>query len=86
MIQRPATRNARLRALGWSFSEHLTAQEDGTEGWVVDGARSGQKIRIVQEDRAGAWGTVLILAAVTSAAARGEPLAHPRSRPSRLPQ
>ena len=53
----------RLIAIGWSFSEHLTAQESGREGWVVSGTRSGRRIRVVDDERSDAWGTALILAA-----------------------
>ena len=56
----------RLRAMGWLFSEHLTAQESGREGWVVSGTRGEQRIRAVDDDRSDAWGTALILAGVTS--------------------
>jgi hypothetical protein len=55
----------RLRALGWSFSEHLTAKASGRDGWVVSGTRSGQSVRAVENNRSEAWGTALILAAVT---------------------
>jgi hypothetical protein len=75
---------ARLRAMGWSFTEHLTAQQDGTDGWVVDANWRGRRIRIEQEDRADAWGTVLILAAETSVAESGGPPRRPGCRPSRL--
>ena len=56
----------RLRAMGWLFSEHLTAQESGRVGWVVSGTRRGRRIRAVDDDRSDAWGTALILAGVTS--------------------
>ncbi len=56
----------RLTALGWSFSEHLTPHESGREGWVVSGTQGLRKIRAVDDDRFDAWGTALILAAVTS--------------------
>jgi hypothetical protein len=55
---------ARLKAMGWSFSEHLTAQESGLEGWVVSGSRSGRSIRSLEDDRSEAWAIALILAAV----------------------
>jgi hypothetical protein len=60
---------ARLRAVGWLFSEHLTAQESGREAWVVSANRGRRRIRAVDDDRSDAWGTVLILAAVTGTAA-----------------
>ncbi len=63
----------RLTATGWSFSEHRTAQESGRDGWVVSGSQCGRKIRTVDDDRSDAWGTALILAAVTGAAAPGSP-------------
>ncbi len=56
----------RLRAMGWSFSEHQTAQESGRVGWVVSGTRRGRRIRALDDDRSDAWGTALILAGVTS--------------------
>ena len=56
----------RLRAMGWSFSEHQTAQECGRVGWVVSGTRDGQSIRALDDDRSDAWGTARILAGVTS--------------------
>jgi hypothetical protein len=67
---------ARLKSMGWSFSEHLTAQENGLEGWVVSGTWCGRKIRAMEDDRADAWATVLILAAVTRL--------QPEERPARL--
>jgi hypothetical protein len=70
---------ARLRAVGWCFSEHLTAQANGQAGWVVSGTRGGRRIRAVDDDRSDAWGTVLILAAVMGTAASGGP------REQRLP-
>ncbi len=62
---------ARLSALGWSFSEHLTPRASGREGWVVSGTRGGRRIRAVDDDRSDAWGTALILAVVTGTAASG---------------
>jgi hypothetical protein len=75
---------ARFKAMGWSFSEHLTAQENGREGWVVSGNWGGRRIRAMEDDRADAWATVLILAAVTRTAASGRPNDPPRHRPNRL--
>jgi hypothetical protein len=75
---------ARLTAVGWAFSEHLTAQASGLEGWVVSGTRGGRRIRAVDDDRSDAWGTVLILAAVTGTAASGEPPEPPPPRPPRM--
>jgi hypothetical protein len=70
---------ARQRAVGWSFSEHLTAQASGRNGWVVSGTRGGRRIRVVDDDRSDAWGTTLILAVVLGTAASGE------TREQRLP-
>lgn len=64
---------ARLRDAGWSFSEHLTAQASGGEGWVISGSRGGRRIRVVDGDRSEAWGQALILAAVIRGAAAGVP-------------
>jgi hypothetical protein len=64
---------ARLREAGWSFSEHLTSQASGREGWVVSGTRDGRRIRVADDDRSDAWGAALILAAVTGAGASGGP-------------
>jgi hypothetical protein len=75
---------ARLRAVGWSFSEHLTAQANGREGWVVSGTQGGRRIRAVDDDRSDAWGTALILAAVTGTAATGGPPEPPPPRPRRM--
>ena len=55
----------RLRAMGWSFSEHKTVQQSGRVGWVVSGTRHGRRIRALDDDRSDAWGTALILAGVT---------------------
>ena len=57
----------RLRAMGWSFSEHRTAQQGGRMGWVVSGTRGRRRIRALDDDRSDAWGTALILAGVTCA-------------------
>ena len=54
----------RLRAEGWSFSEHATAQASGWEGWVVCGTRGGQSIRVQDDDCSEAWGEALILTAL----------------------
>jgi hypothetical protein len=62
----------RLSAMGWSFSEHLTAQESGRVGWVVSGTRGERQIRAMDDDCSDAWGTALILAAVMTTAASGE--------------
>jgi len=75
---------ARLSAVGWSFSEHPTAQESGREGWVVSGTRGGRRIRAVDDERSDAWGTALILAAVTGTAASGGPPEPPPPRPRRM--
>ena len=64
---------ARLRAVGWFFSEHLTAQASGREGWVVGATRGRRRIRAVDDNRSDAWGTVLILAALTATAPSGGP-------------
>jgi hypothetical protein len=56
----------RLGAMGWSFSEHQTAQQSGRVGWVVSGTWRGRTIRALDDDRSDAWGTALILASVTS--------------------
>jgi hypothetical protein len=68
---------ARLRVAGWIFSEHPTAQANGREGWVVSGARGGQRVRAVDDDRSVAWGAALILVAVAGTAASGGPPALP---------
>ncbi len=60
---------ARLRAVGWSFSEYPTAQASGRVGWVVSGTLGGRRIRAVDDDPSDAWATALILAAVTATAA-----------------
>jgi hypothetical protein len=65
----------RLKAMGWSFSEHLTALATGRDGWVVSGTRSGQKVRAVENDRSEAWSTALILAAVTGTSSSALPSA-----------
>ena len=57
----------RLRAMGWSFSEHQMAQQSGRVRWVVSGTRRGGRIRALDFDRSDAWGTALILAGVTCA-------------------
>jgi hypothetical protein len=75
---------ARLRAVGWTFSEHLTAQARGREAWVVSGTQGGRRIRAVDDDRSDAWGTVLILATVTETAASGGPPEPPPPPPRRM--
>jgi hypothetical protein len=55
----------RLRAMGWLFSEHQTAQQSGRVGWVVSGTWRGRTIRALDDDRSDAWGLALILAGVT---------------------
>jgi hypothetical protein len=64
----------RLTAMGWSFSEHLSQEESGRDGWVVSATHGPRRIRAVDDDRFDAWGTALILAAVTS-------LLHPENIP-----
>jgi hypothetical protein len=64
---------ASLRAAGWSFSEHRTAQASGRAGWVVAASAGGQSIQAVDENRLDAWGAALILATV-SGTAPTEPL------------
>jgi hypothetical protein len=60
---------ARLRAVGWSFSEYPMAEASGRVGWAVSGTRGGRRIRAVDDDPSDAWATALILAAVTGTAA-----------------
>jgi hypothetical protein len=69
----------RLKAIGWSFSEHIAALANGGDGWVVSGTRSGQRVRAEENDRCEAWGTALILAAVTGTNASALPSASPVS-------
>ena len=64
---------ARLSEAGWSFSEHMTVQASGREGWLVSGTRGGRRIRAVDHDRSDAWGVALILATVLGPAASGAP-------------
>jgi hypothetical protein len=63
----------RLREADWSFTEHLTPQAGGRVGWVVRGTRDGRTILVADDDRSDAWGTALILAAVTGAGGSGGP-------------
>ena len=76
-------RRARLRAAGWSFSEHPTALASGRKGWAVSGTRGGQRIRVVDDNRSDAWGTAMILTAVTGMAASGAPPQPPHPDPVR---
>lgn len=69
---------ARLREAGWSFSEHLTAQANGLDGWVVSGARGGRRVRCVDDNRSAAWSAALILAALAGMEASGGPPGRPR--------
>ena len=78
------TERARLKAMGWCFSEHLTAQENGREGWVVSGNWGAHRVRAIEDDRADAWATVLILAFVTKTAPSRRPMGPPRHRANRL--
>jgi hypothetical protein len=70
---------ARLTQAGWCFTEHLTAQASGREGWVVSGMRGGRRVRAVDDERVDAWGSALILAAVSGTATSGGPT-EPRTR------
>jgi hypothetical protein len=74
----------RLRAVGWSFSEHLTVQASGREGWVVSGTRGGRRFRVVDDDRSDAWGTALILAALAETAMCGVLAEPPSPGPPRM--
>lgn len=62
---------ARLRADGWCFSEHPTAQVSGRDGWVVSGTRGARTIHAVDDHRSDAWAEALILAVVLGPAASG---------------
>jgi hypothetical protein len=70
---------ASLRAAGWSFCEHRTAQPTGRERWVVSGSAGGQRIQAVEDDRSDAWGSALILATVIGTAPSEPPTEHPAS-------
>ena len=70
---------ASLRAAGWSFSEHRTAQASGREGWVVAASALGQSVQAVEDNRSDAWGAALILATVSGTAPAEPPTEHPTS-------